>query len=49
MGAVDSDWGQIVTAYVVARAGQHVTLDMLRAPLRLETRPAQASPPVEIG
>jgi fatty-acyl-CoA synthase len=31
MGAVDSDWGQIVTAYIVARAGQHVTLDMLRA------------------
>jgi acyl-CoA synthetase (AMP-forming)/AMP-acid ligase II len=31
VGAVDSDWGQIVTAYVVARTGQSVTLDTLRA------------------
>jgi fatty-acyl-CoA synthase len=30
-GAVDGDWGQIVTAYVVVRAGDRVTLDMLRA------------------
>jgi len=31
VGAVDGDWGQIVTAYVVARAGHQVTLEMLRA------------------
>jgi acyl-coenzyme A synthetase/AMP-(fatty) acid ligase len=30
VGAVDGDWGQVVTAYVVARPGQHVTLEMLR-------------------
>jgi fatty-acyl-CoA synthase len=29
-GAVDGDWGEVVTAYVVARAGTHVTLEMLR-------------------
>jgi acyl-CoA synthetase (AMP-forming)/AMP-acid ligase II len=31
VGTADGDWGQIVTAYVVARAGEHVTLEMLRA------------------
>jgi len=31
LGTVDGDWGQIVTAYVVARAGHQVTLDSLRA------------------
>lgn len=31
VGAVDGDWGQIVTAYVVVRPGEHVTLEMLRA------------------
>jgi len=30
-GAMDGDWGEIVTAHVVPRAGQHVTLEMLRA------------------
>jgi fatty-acyl-CoA synthase len=31
IGVADSDWGQIVTAFVVARTGQQVTLDALRA------------------
>jgi acyl-CoA synthetase (AMP-forming)/AMP-acid ligase II len=39
VGAVDGDWGQIVTAYVVARAGQHVTLEMLRAHCALSLAP----------
>jgi fatty-acyl-CoA synthase len=39
VGVVDGDWGQIVTACVVARAGQHVTLDMLRAHCALTLAP----------
>jgi fatty-acyl-CoA synthase len=39
VGAVDDDWGQIVTAYVVARAGHEVTLDMVRAHCALTLAP----------
>jgi fatty-acyl-CoA synthase len=39
VGAVDGDWGQIVTAYVVARKGHHVTLEMLRAHCALSLAP----------
>ncbi len=39
VGAVDGDWGQIVTAYVVAREGHQVTLDMLRAHCALTLAP----------
>ena len=39
VGVADDDWGQIVTAYVVAREGQHVTLDMVRAHCALKLAP----------
>lgn len=39
VGVVDGDWGQIVTAYVVARAGHQVTLDMLRTHCALTLAP----------
>ncbi len=31
IGAVDGDWGEVVTAFVVARGGAEVTLEMLRS------------------
>jgi acyl-CoA synthetase (AMP-forming)/AMP-acid ligase II len=31
VGTADSNWGEVVTALIVARSGQEVTLDMLRA------------------
>jgi fatty-acyl-CoA synthase len=39
VGAVDGDWGQIVTAYVVARPGHQPTLEMLRAHCALTLAP----------